>query len=90
MPHSPQELRILNDQTKSLMNGDDCVVCECGKSVQVKYVWRCLYCNIIRCKECSEKHFGKTVAEWNREKSLRDCGHFCRLRRWFVSMFNPQ
>ncbi|WP_430010231.1 hypothetical protein [Methylophaga lonarensis] len=42
--------------------------CPCLKLVPISRAYHCLYCGVFFCKECAEKHFGKTVDEYNAEK----------------------
>jgi len=42
--------------------------CVCMKLINMKYAYRCLYCEIFYCRECAEQHFGKTVDESRAER----------------------
>ena len=54
-------------QTEELMaNGETKVTCECGKTVDLFYAYRCLYCEIVYCRKCAEIHFGQTVEDYKK------------------------
>lgn len=45
------------------------VMCGCGKILEVRRSFRCLYCTEYFCKECAEIHFGKTVQQFYAERN---------------------
>jgi hypothetical protein len=64
MKFKEEEKKLLHQQTEELARGL-VITCECGKYCNVvNDAFRCLYCGIYRCKECSEGHFGMTVKDW--------------------------
>ena len=67
MEHTPEELELLSRQVAALRYIEGGVVeCECGNSFNILDMYRCLYCDIYRCVECSETHFGCTVSNWRK------------------------
>lgn len=40
------------------------VTCPCGNKRAVLKMYRCLYCSVIFCTQCAEKHFEKTIKEY--------------------------
>lgn len=68
----PQEflkkLNLMYKQTTELTNTTPPhVYCECGEILAMAFEgYRCLYCDIIYCKSCAEKHFGQTVEEFKK------------------------
>jgi hypothetical protein len=40
---------------------------DCGKTLPIWMMFRCLYCGFYFCQSCAEKHFGKTRAQNNLE-----------------------
>lgn len=35
------------------------VICPCGKKLALKMAFRCWFCGLCFCDECSSKHFGE-------------------------------
>lgn len=63
---SPEEARALfARQWQQAKRGS--VECECERVVQIRFMYRCLYCGIWFCQQCAEIHFGKTREEWAKD-----------------------
>ena len=45
----------------------DSITCECGRSIPLRFAYRCLYCGCYFCQRCAEEHFGKTRAQYLKE-----------------------
>lgn len=47
-------------QFKELMcQGHAMVTCGCGRTVPVRFAYRCFFCGIWFCRPCAEAHFGE-------------------------------
>jgi len=55
------------------------LTCECGKTCNILDMYKCLYCDIYRCKACSEEHFGTTVDDWRASFLARTCQKIKRM-----------
>lgn len=42
------------------------VTCECGRVLSDLIQYRCLYCSVVFCATCAEKHFGMTREEYKK------------------------
>lgn len=62
-----QNMMIVRDQTAEMlkhehgMNTPRCTCPDCGRTLKIIWLYRCLYCGIYFCKECAEHHFGASV-----------------------------
>ena len=45
-------------QFRELM-GPSRVTCGCGRSIPVRFAYRCFFCGIWFCRTCAEAHFGE-------------------------------
>lgn len=79
-PITPEEwqrtLEHFCDQTEQLLNGPQDLAnakfrCGCHRWEKLVYGYRCLYCEILFCKECAELHFGQTVAEYRQQNPVQ-------------------
>lgn len=57
------------DQHGNVLTDDTLQCADCYKTVHIGMLFKCLYCWLWRCEECSEKHFGKTQEEWDAEQT---------------------
>ena len=65
MDYTPEERVLLSKQQHELQGVSGAICeCQCGEMFNILDMYRCLYCGIYRCIDCSEKHFGMTVCEW--------------------------
>jgi len=67
MKHLSEKEKDLQKQQAyeaSILTSDVKLTCECGRSYNVLDMYKCLYCDIYRCKECSEVHFGASIDSW--------------------------
>lgn len=70
---TPQHATLVAKQCDSVLLRRT-VTCECNTILPVEAAFRCLYCGIWFCRRCAERHFGKTVAEWDQEKKREKLG----------------
>jgi hypothetical protein len=54
---------LANDKIRPFMR------CGCLKKLELTNAYKCLYCKEWFCEECAEKHFGKTIEEYNKQKA---------------------
>lgn len=36
------------------------VTCECGRTIPLRFAYKCLYCDLWFCTKCAGDHFGET------------------------------
>ncbi len=66
----PEDKEHLRRQWADACNKSE-VTCKCGQKRDLKLAFRCLYCGQWLCTHCAEKHFGKTIKEYEKEKHGR-------------------
>lgn len=61
-----EKKKFLKEQWDDIIR-DGTIVCCCGQLRHHTLAYRCLYCGLWFCINCAEKHFGKTIAQWDKE-----------------------
>lgn len=68
-----KKINFVMKQTKEMLDPiRPFVRCGCLKKLWPQNAFRCLYCGEWYCKECAEKHFGKTVKQYRDEHPIAD------------------
>lgn len=52
-------------QRRQLLNQPTCyVLCPCGDDTPLEKAYRCAYCGVFFCLECTERHFKTNSPPW--------------------------
>ena len=63
----PSQVPMLREQYFDAHGG--AIACDgCGLRRDLALAFKCLYCGVWFCFNCAEIHFGKTVADYHKEK----------------------
>jgi len=55
----PDKRAAYKKQYKQIRGKCPDVTCVCGKTINMHYAYRCLYCGIYFCETCAKAHFGQ-------------------------------
>lgn len=62
---SKEKQKILKAQHMDLCAGTMTTMCpDCRQLRHFTLLFKCLYCGVYFCRNCAEKHFGKTIDEY--------------------------
>lgn len=53
-------------------NPDKAKRTSCGKIIEIHKAYKCLYCEFYFCKDCAEKHFGKTREQYFEKNNKKE------------------
>lgn len=67
---TPEETaRFLALQRADAKGPQPALTCECGRVMAIRWMYKCLYCDLWFCQSCMEIHCGKTRAQYREEKA---------------------
>lgn len=67
-PANPDTVAHFKRQwVQSIEPGMPHITCECGATINMRFLFRCLYCGCWFCQRCAEVHFGKTRKQYAAE-----------------------
>lgn len=46
------------------------VTCECGRTIPLRFLYKCLYCDLYFCQRCAGHHFGESRKDYQKRLGI--------------------